>query len=261
MLIKYYLFVAFISRYYFIIKYYASFCRILKNKSYDDIKHFKIHDWHHGFAYFTATLNGLKVFIKFDTQLNIISNDYNAYEILKNNIPENLVKIVDYDLSKNIQYVAYEFELGSKELKSEDLIEEIELVNQIKLMVDIINKEGIIHRDIKLDNFLLCNGKIKIIDFTFSVFPGAKDLDLNYKKNCNILRGLGKGLNPKPFFWDDVYAVYNILLKINDPKFVDCIDELKKNIGKNTYSVECRSLSFKIISYIKELIKNNLLFK
>ena len=111
-----------------------------------------------------------------------------------------------------------------------------------------IQRNNIIHRDIRLDNFLfkINDNKINIylIDFIFCI--GVKDskkyfqeLELN-NKNLNILKGLGGGLNPKMHYWDDAYSLMQICKLISSDfeniyrSFYEILDGM---IGKTVYKL------------------------
>ena len=66
-------------------------------------------------------------------------------------------------------------------------------------IVEEINNLFLIHRDIKLDNFIIHNNQIKIFDFTFMLQTNSetnlKELDLDQKSNLTMLMDLGDEFN------------------------------------------------------------------
>ena len=71
-----------------------------------------------------------------------------------------------------------------------------------------------------MNNFLVKENSIKIIDFTFAIslkkVSAYKELDINTRKNFEILQGLGMKGYPLDFQWNDFIAVKNIINEIEN---------------------------------------------
>ncbi len=247
-----------LSFYIFICFYYFRIIILLKRDGFLDVKPFKTDKWHHGFAYFMAQYENSKVFIKTDTKFNAIKNDVEVYGILKEVIGENILPVLKYSLNHTIKYVVYDFLENAKELDENAILKKSAYIGEIIDIIDKINIAGIIHRDIKLDNFLLCNNKIKIIDFTFCCINNADILNTKIARDCRILSSLGTGFKPSEFSWDDFYSLYKILFRINAKNsniFDNYIKLICSRIGKATYSTSPKSYSFLIIKQIKKICR------
>lgn len=219
----------------------------LKSVGVRDIKLFRFKNWHHGFAYFIGIYDDKKVFVKFDTKFHLLCNDKLVYEICKPYLSEEMVDILASDTDCKIEYIVYEFIEDSIELNEQILIDNPNYIEQIIYILNTISSQGIIHRDIKLDNFLVVDNKLKIIDFTFAISENFKDLDTSISDNCYTLEFLGMGLNPKPFVWDDYYSITQILSKIelksdnNRDIFKKWRLQASSMIGKFQYKAKCKS--------------------
>lgn len=256
---------------FFYIIYSVPIIIIFKRFNIKNINVFKFKNWHHGFAYFTGLYNEKKIFIKVDTIFHLLNNDVVAYSLCKDIQKDSLVDILFYKLEGKIQFIAYEYIDNAVELDENILIANISYIDEIIKVLYYIADKGIIHRDIKLDNFLITNNKLKIIDFTFSnshTIEKFKDLDLSKSKNCFILEFLGMGLNPKPFLWDDFFSMVQILKKIKERvnvkdvrTFEKYIEILETNIGNYQYRAYCNSRYYFFLRKLKIKIKNVLNIK
>jgi len=204
---------------FFIVCNYMPITTKIKGLNVKSIKIFKFMLWHEGFAYFTGKLYNSDVFIKVDTKLHLLSNDILSYERLTE-LPEmedKLVKIIDYSVGDQIEIVLYDFVLG-QELTEQAIIQDPNLIVELYDIIVDINTQGIIHRDINLNNFLITNEKVKIIDFTFANSLGETlgftELRVQTERDRRLLKYLGLGLNPEPFVWNDFYSVCQILKRI-----------------------------------------------
>tara|TARA_B100001250_G_scaffold213982_1_gene183545 strand:- start:26449 stop:27201 length:753 start_codon:yes stop_codon:yes gene_type:complete len=238
---------------------------ILRKYNIKSITFWKFLNWHTGYCYFRGVYEEREVFVKIDTKLHLLTNDKIAYDICKEIMQDDLVEIITYSLDSKIQFIAYEF-LNFHELDESILLNNMQYLNEIDRILNNLSKLGIIHRDIKLDNFLVLNNKLKIIDFTFAISNINKDfkeLDVRFFKNCFILESLGNSLNPAPFVWDDYYSFRSILMKLNkdisDDKSLRLISSMKnadKYIGKNQYNIKCQSRYFFLICNMRKQINS-----
>ena len=104
-----------------------------------------------------------------------------------------------------------------------------------------MKERKVIHRDLKLDNFMICKNKIKIIDFTFANSldknSNFKELDISKNENYLILKGLGP--DPKDLQWNDAIAIINILNSMpNSNKFTNEVEKFNNLSLNNAYSLK-----------------------
>ena len=146
---------------------FITIVRLLKLTEALTIRPFKTFQWHDGFLYFIGALNDKKVFMKIDLFSGCQENEIIAHNILKPHMDRNLVPILGFERKGPSTIVIYEFinsfnqDVFSNHCDNKMLIEVLRIV-------ETINNCGIIHRDLKEDNFLLAHDRsLKIIDFTF----------------------------------------------------------------------------------------------
>lgn len=99
----------------------------------------------------------------------------NEIEINKILTHPNIIRMLDYNLSDNQPFIAFEYVQGKslskimEEKKKIPLSETLEIWIQILEALDYAHQKGIIHRDLKPDNILIKENKIvKITDFGIS---------------------------------------------------------------------------------------------
>eukprot|EP00826_Nyctotherus_ovalis_P004908 TRINITY_DN1108_c0_g1_i4.p1 TRINITY_DN1108_c0_g1~~TRINITY_DN1108_c0_g1_i4.p1 ORF type:complete len:484 (+),score=164.29 TRINITY_DN1108_c0_g1_i4:98-1549(+) len=112
--------------------------------------------------------------------------------ILKKLDHRNIVKFFDYFQSAKHLHVVMEMVKGQslrdyvKSTPTKKLDEEnaIKILKEIGLAIEYCHSNGVLHRDIKLDNILIDKeGRVKVIDFGFSVDVGSQKL----KTHCGTL--------------------------------------------------------------------------
>lgn len=114
------------------------------------------------------------------TQYNTMSNEIKIS--LQLGHQENMIQFFDLVESKNHYHIISE--LANECLLDKIIQETLPLSTltdyflQICHCVQYIHRKHIVHADIKLDNIVLSNGKIKLIDFGHS-FQGEKEMDRN----------------------------------------------------------------------------------
>jgi serine/threonine protein kinase len=236
----------------------------LKKINITKISSFNYLNWRNGYCYFKGVYLEKEVFIKVDTKMHLLINDRLTYDICKDIMKDELVEILHHSLDSRIQFIVYEF-FNSIELDENILLNDMRYLDGIIRILNNLSKAGIIHRDIKLDNFLVSKDKLKVIDFTFSnsnTHKDFKEVDVNNSYNCFLLEFLGAGLNPSPFVWDDYYSFCTILKKLEKDaddfqkvKLNACIKEIEKFIGKTEYSIQCGTQYYFFIRQLKIKIK------
>ena len=237
----------------FILFNYIPIVYKLRRLSVSKISIYKFRNWHFGYCYFVGYKNNQKVFIKIDTKVGVLENELVAYNLLKDVSDINVIKVIDFFKDNKTQIVLFEF-LEGRELTIEDIKNNPKYIPYILNVLKIINVKNMIHRDIKLDNFLLFEDKVYIIDFCFAYHLNLNDnlllKELPFTKlNCLWLKNLGKGLSPKEYEWNDFYAFSNIVtsilndIQLNNQKkilFLKYNDLIKQEIENNSYEINCK---------------------
>lgn len=250
--------------YYFTFLYILPVYIKLKKFNIKKVSFFNFFNWHNGYCYFKGIYLEKEVFIKVDTKLHLLINDKLSYDLCKDIMRDDLVNILHYSMDGKIQFVAYDF-IDSKELDENILLDNIHYLDDIIRILSNLSQLDIIHRDIKLDNFLVYNNTLKIIDFTFAnsnTHKDFKEVNVENSFNCFLLEFLGAGLNPTPFVWDDYYSFYTILKKLKQEennfcnvKLSTCIKEIEKFIGQTVYRIKCGTKYYFFIRRLKIRIK------
>ena len=249
----------------FTIIYFIPIYFKLKNNNISRISIFNFLKWRNGYSYFRGKYLGSEVFVKVDTKLHLISNDQLAYNLCKKELSDSLVNILYSSLEGNIKFIVYEF-VDGHELTKKNILQNPDYINDMFRIIHKISEIGIVHRDIKLDNFLLYDNKLKIIDFTFAnsnIHHDFREVDTNIIYNCFLLEFLGGGFNPSPFVWDDFYSLSMILKKINEKDIFFRNKEninhhiifLNNYIGKHEYKTRRITNSYYIHRRLKIKIK------
>lgn len=252
-----------------VIEYLGRFYRFLKNKTFyvkhrgfikgffnehgfDQIKTFNLAKWHHDLYLFTARdESGGLVFIKMTNLPRILKNENRAYKKLKkdNFLSQHLIEHKGY--IKKGSYKALILKKAKGVVLSEQwAMENVNKLSSLIKIVDEFTKLNLIHRDIKLDNFIFENGIIKIFDFSFMIDKAEnrriKEIDLSKNENMMKLVTMGEGYKPAPLHWDDYYALYivfsnllrnkgNVLSLEKKEVLQGYINECSEKIGSNNY--------------------------
>lgn len=213
----------------------------LVNVNLTQLKPLKISSWHHGYMYFKGYLNNTKVFIKVDTKYFLLYNELKIRELFNKDV--DFTKLLLYKKGR-YEYLFFKFikyEILNIEFIKEKGVSFVlsELLSKIKK----INNKGVLHRDIKLDNFIIIDNQIVLNDYVYSIsnkIKGFKDVDLNIQ-GLKLLEDLNKS---NKLYWDDMESLYREVLRISNhvsfsdqelKEFKMIMDDIKKQIGKNYY--------------------------
>ncbi|WP_420603499.1 hypothetical protein [Flagellimonas sp.] len=225
-----------------------------KENGYSNIKPFNLHKWHHDLYLFTAMdKDGKPVFIKLTNLPRILKNENRAYkkirknDILKNHLIEHKAYI------KKEGYKALILQRSNGTVLNEDWASKN--IPELRALIDIVDgftAMSLIHRDIKLDNFIYDDGVIKVFDFSFMIDmtenKKMKEIDLANNDNMIKLVTMGVGYKPAPLKWDDYYALHVVFKELlqnnasNIPLEQKRLLEQYKNecydkIGVNSYTI------------------------
>tara|TARA_B110000971_G_C20040036_1_gene517472 strand:- start:4695 stop:5474 length:780 start_codon:yes stop_codon:yes gene_type:complete len=228
--------------------------KILLSKGVSGVKPFNKNRWHHNLYTFTGVfLFNQKVFIKVSNVPGVLSNENEAYSILGDIsvLDKYLIKRIQFFNFKPFDFLVIDF-LEGETLSETWMLNNIDNLPILIKIVEEINNLFLIHRDIKLDNFIIHNNQIKIFDFTFMLQTNSetnlKELDLDQKSNLTMLMDLGDELKPSIYRWDDYYSMYMIFNKffkknkekLSEEEFfliISYIEKCKEKINSNSYSI------------------------
>ncbi len=221
---------------------------------YHQIKPFNLSKWHHDLYLFTAEdKKGNPVFIKLTNLPRILKNENRAYKKLQKNsyLKKHLIEHKGY--IKKDGYKALILKRANGVVLNEEwAIKNVTELHTLIKIVDEFTALSLIHRDIKLDNFIFEDGNIKVFDFSFMIDmtedKKLKEIDLTNNENMIKLITMGIGYKPAPLKWDDFYAlhvVFNSLVKnkslnitLEQKDMISCyVEECKAKIGTNNYTI------------------------
>lgn len=234
-----------------------------KNKFVKEIKDtFKLNSvspilkskWIRGSKFFEAVMsyNGKKLFIKSSKYIYLIEREsmwdkYFEIHNIKINKPK-ILGMVTTSINHNCLLMEYINAPTLNELiidKSLDPLLKKRIILQLLDILDSLQKNRLIHRDIRPDNILVSfiddNIKLYLIDFAYAIKEGEAFKGFgSTEREKNLLFGLGGSLSPKPLFWDDAYSIF-LICKMIEPEFKFKYPtlwlEINKRIGKVTYKI------------------------
>ena len=222
----------FITNLILVMKYLRTIHKLLQKSNICKLRIFRFFDWHDGQIYFSGSLQSKSVFIKIDLITECQNNEVVANQILSPYLPNNLLKIYDYNLIKGASALIVEFVAGASSKVFHGNHALARASEMIKIL-QIVNDAGIIHRDIREDNFLIAeDGTLKLIDFTFCADLGKSH---NFIKpnagpdfQAGIDRFLGGSERAGNDYWNDFASAY----KIFEKNGIDA-DNIFKQLGYN----------------------------
>tara|TARA_R110000868_G_scaffold82956_10_gene234160 strand:+ start:58372 stop:59145 length:774 start_codon:yes stop_codon:yes gene_type:complete len=221
---------------------------------YTKVKPFNLDKWHHDLDLFTAKdKHGDEVFIKFTKLERILKNENRAYKIMQRNavLKNHIIEHKEY--IKNNGFKALVLKRSNGIVLSEDwMVNNIEKLSTLIKIVDEFKSLSLVHRDLKLDNFIYEDGNIKIFDFSFMIDKTnkrkLKEIDLIERENMLKLVNLGMYYKPAPLKWDDYYSLYVIFISLlNNKSLIISLEqkdilsrhaeECKGKIDTNSYTI------------------------
>lgn len=215
---------------------------------------FNLNSWHHNLYLFTAEDgNGDKVFIKLTNLPRILKNENQAYKKLRKDtfLKDHIIDCKAYLKKNGFKALVLKRSNGIV-LNDQWALNNLEKLYSLIKIVDGFTQLSLIHRDIKLDNFIYEDGHIKVFDFSFMIDRSGKaklkEIDLSVEGNLTKLKTMGIGYKPESLKWDDYYALHVVFVHLakNIPSKIPLekkellsqyIRECKDKIGTHCYLV------------------------
>lgn len=214
---------------------------IKKNLHITKLTPYQTNNWHHEFSYFTGEIEGKKVFVKSSSKFYFLINDYLAEKKLRDTI--KTPRVLAYFFGDTFQCLAFEF-IDGVPLNIDKLTKAPEIFNEMIDLINSIREQGVFHRDIKLNNFILDkNNNLYLIDFTFSVSEDGsfKELDSKIKEQFKILKSLGQNDKPSELHWNDKFTIKKVLERfLNYQKLHEAENHELKKIYINLKNIDSK---------------------
>ena len=201
---------------------HKSSIKLLKKFEFSRIRPFKIKSWKADTFYYVAKKNSSLFFFKLSKNPEKIKREFKSYTFVEKILEKQyLVGLIDFKTSLKLSYIQYNFIQNATFLSQNNFRIFHEKILRILIS---LNKGGLIHRDIRPQNFLIEGSNIKIIDFEFITclkFDKNLEFDLNNKENLLMLMNCGSEFKKGYYTWNDFYSFQQIAIKYGCQDLVD----------------------------------------
>ena len=150
--------------------------------------------------------------------------------------------VLRWENGENLNKLIKKSKLNNKQIKS--------FIEDLKSILDCLDKVKLVHRDIIPRNFMIVDGKLKLVDFYFAVdFEDYKEYDY-IENDLSLISDLGEGFSKDYFVWDDAYSAAKIIEFIGGK----VSDEISKKIGLKVVSPKNEVFARNIIQRRDQII-------
>ena len=166
--------------------------------------------------YVTNSQTGNKALLKIYRSNHTVN--LSVFEKIKSNKNPHVVKIYDYGIKDNKQFVIEELLEGDSLEKNSGPLSKKQIwkfVDDINSGLGAIHNCGIIHRDMKPSNVICCNGRYVITDFGISIFVEEKTADYSHTVGFNAPELFLKEYTPSYDYYGFGFILYYAATGIN----------------------------------------------
>lgn len=169
-------------------------------------EYYKKDSWHHGFFYLLGKKGKEKVsIIKCQMfQKQVLNEVFFSKKLLNLGLKNEVQNVISFKSYGVLSFVETSFIEGSGRTELNDSV-----FHTLYEDISLINKSGILLRDIKIDNFILLQNSVVFIDFTYAHYFKGND-DWYPLNNSFIELQLGFGYRGNKLVWDDMSALCKI---------------------------------------------------
>lgn len=205
-----------------LLSFHLKIIKKLKELNLKRITIFNFLKSHDGYLYYYGFLKEMKVFVKVDTRLYHLKNEVVFYNIFKDKL--SLIQVLDFYENQDFQILISEF-TEDKQLNESEIIANPKILLDIFEILKIINHNLVIHRDVRLENFIIHDGHVRIIDFTFATSLQSlhlfKNLSVENNYELEVLKKIGCNFKPNILEWNDFYSMHQIIEQILDLQMLE----------------------------------------
>ncbi|MCR4881799.1 MAG: protein kinase [bacterium] len=200
------------------------------------------------YLFFTGTLDGNKLFIKWGGLGRAVQTEYKGAKKLYSQNNENFAKPYLYNCNNGKNFVALEYIEGTmlnKIMQNDNLSEEQidSYTEQLEKIALEFEKAEYIHRDIRPANIMVTDdGTLKLIDMQFCVNLKPFKVTRDLIKYWSTIANLGEKYSVGMYCWDDMYSINKVINELGRHS-----KKVKSLIGKYRLNLSFLKIPYFII--------------
>lgn len=174
-----------------------------------------------GYCYFTASgLDGQTLFIKYGGVGESCKNEFRVATLVSGyDHNGHFLKPLYFSSDVHHPYIVYQFVKGGRLTRPEpcNTVWRDDLRRQFLEIRLALRSAGVMHRDIRPENFMLDGNRLVLTDFQFAITDKERELEC-LKRDRSIQKGLGHDYRYGRFSWNDSYSFSKVLDRLGLPK-------------------------------------------